>query len=194
MLSLTSKVFNKIIYKRLAETLDEHIRQEQAGFRPGRSCSDHIFTLRQILEQSKEWNAPLYTNFVDMEKAFDSIHRNSLWRILCYNGVPQKLVNVVKMMYSNFSSQVICNNELTDTFDVTTGVKHGCILSPFLFLLGIEWVMKSVINGKRRGIRWTLTSLLEDMDFADDIALLSHRHQDMQAKIDDMTKKQERLD
>ena len=47
--------------------------------------------------------------------------------------------------------------------------------------------MKSVTNGKRRGIRWTLTSLLEDLDFVDDIALLSHRHPDMQAKIDDMT-------
>ena len=131
LLSLTSKVFNKIIYKRLAETLDEHIRQEQVGFRPGRSCSDHIFTLRQTLEQSKEWNASLYANFVDMEKAFDSIHRDTLWRILHYNGVPQKLVNIVKMMYNNFSSQVICNNELTDTFEVTTGVKQGCILSPF---------------------------------------------------------------
>ena len=124
-----------------------------------------------------------------MEKAFGSIHCDSLWRILHYSGVSQKLVNIVKMMYSNFLSQVICNNDLTDTFDVTTRVKQGCILSPFLFLLGIDWVMNSVINGKRRGIRWTLTSLLEDLDFADDIALLSHRHQDMQAKIDEMTRK-----
>ena len=150
---------------------------------------NHIFTLRQILEQSKEWNAPLYANFVDMEKAFNSIHHDSLWRILRYNGVPQKLVNIMKMMYSNFSSQVICNNELTDTFEVITGVKQGCILSPFLFLPGIDWVIRSVINGKRRGIRWTLTSLLEDLDFADDIALLSYRRQDMQAKIYDMTRK-----
>jgi len=50
LLPITSKVFSKIIHTRLAETLDEYIRQEQAGFRPGRSCSDHIFTLRQILE------------------------------------------------------------------------------------------------------------------------------------------------
>ena len=69
---ITSKVFSNIIHT----TLDEYIRKEQAGFRPGRSCSDHIFTLRQILEQSKEWNAPLYANFIDFEKAFDSIHRD----------------------------------------------------------------------------------------------------------------------
>ena len=80
--------------------------------------------------QSKEWKIPLYANFVDMEKAIDSILRDSLWRILRYNGVPQELVNTVKMVYNNFTSQVICNNELTGKFDVTTGVKQVCILSP----------------------------------------------------------------
>ena len=75
---ITSKVLSKIIHTRLAEAVDEYTRQEQAGFRPGRSCSDHIFTLRQILAQSKELNAPLYANFIDFEKAFDSIHRDSL--------------------------------------------------------------------------------------------------------------------
>ena len=74
LLPITNKVFSKIIHTRLAEAVDEYIRQEQAGFCSGRSCSDHIFTLRQILEQSKEWNAPLYANFIDFEKAFDSIH------------------------------------------------------------------------------------------------------------------------
>ena len=78
LLPITSKVFSKIIHTRLAEVVDEYIKQEQAGFRPGRSCSDHIFTLRQILAQSKELNAPLYANFIDFEKAFDSIHRDSL--------------------------------------------------------------------------------------------------------------------
>ena len=78
LLPITSTVLSKIIHTRLAETLDEYIRQEQAGFRPGRSCSDHVFILRQILEQSKGWNSPLYANFIVFEKAFDSIHRDSL--------------------------------------------------------------------------------------------------------------------
>ena len=138
LLPITSKVFSKIIHTRLAEAVDEYIKQEQAGFRPGRSCSDHIFTLRQILEQSKEWNAPLYANFIDFEKAFEGIHRDSLWKILRHYGIPSKLVNVIKMLYSNFKSQVICNTTLTDAFSVTTGVKQGCILSPFLFILGID--------------------------------------------------------
>ena len=162
--------------------MDSHIREEQAGFRPGRSCSDQIFVLRQILEQSKEWNTPLYVNFLDLEKAFDSIHRESLWMILRHHGIPQKLVNVIKMLYHDFSSQVICNTELTDAFKISTGVKQGCILSPFLFVLGIDWIMKETISNEKRGIRWTLTTTLEDLDFADDIALLSQKQQDIQNK------------
>ena len=178
MLPITSKVFSKIIHTRLAEAVDEYTRQEQAGFRPGRSCSDHIYTLRQILEQGKEWNAPLYVNFTDFEKTFESIYRDSLWKILRHYGIPSKLVNVIKMLYSDFKSQVICNRALANAFSVTTGVKQGCILSPFLFILGIEWVLRQVIGGVRRGIRWALTSVLEDLDYADDVVLLAHRHQD----------------
>ena len=112
-------------------------------------------------------NAPLYANFIDFEKAFDSIHQDSLWKILRHYGIPSKLVNVIKMLYSDFKSQVM---------------KQGCILSPFLFILGIDWVLKQVTSGGRRGIRWTLTSVLEYLVYADDIALLAHRHQNMQAK------------
>ena len=77
LLSLISKVFSRIVLSRLTAVLEKDLRPQQAGFHPGRSCSDHIFTLRQILEQSKEWNTPLYINFIDLEKAFDSIHRES---------------------------------------------------------------------------------------------------------------------
>ena len=86
------------------------------------------------------------------------------------------------MLYSDFKSQVICNTALTDAFSVTTGVKQGCIISPLLFIQGIDWVLKQVTSGVRRGIGWTLTSVLEDLDYADDIVLLAHRHQDMQDK------------
>ena len=162
--------------------MKQYIRQEQAGFFPGHSCSDYIFTLRAILEQSKEWNAPRYANFIDFEKAFESIHQDSLWKILRHYGIPLKLVNVIKMLYSDFKSQVICNTALTDALSVTMGVKQGCNLSPFLFILGIDRVLRQVTSGARRGMRWTLTSILEDLDYADDIVLLAHRHQDMQDK------------
>ena len=65
-------------------------------------------------------NTPLYINFIDLEKAFDSIHRESLWKILRHYGVPAKLVRVIAMLYSDFKSQVICDSELTEAFNVST--------------------------------------------------------------------------
>ena len=190
LLSLTSKVMSRIIHARLSSTLDEKLRTEQAGFRKGRSCSDHIFTLRQILEQSHEFNSPVYANFVDFRKAFDSIHRDSLWKILLHYGVPEKMVSVIKLLYTDFSAQVLCDGgELTDPFQVKTGVKQGCVLSPFLFLIGIDWIMKETTKAGKRGIRWTLTEVMEDLDFADDVVLLASRYVDIQDKTDVMAEK-----
>ena len=190
LLSLTSKVMSRIIHTRLSSALDEKLRTEQAGFRKGRSCSDHIFTLRQILEQSHEFNSPVYANFVDFRKAFDSIHRDSFWKILLHYGVPEKLVSVIKLLYTDFSAQVLCDGgELTDPFQVKTGVKQGCVLSPFLFLIGIDWIMKETTKAGKRGIRWTLTEVMEDLDFADDVVLLASRYVDIQDKTDVMAEK-----
>ena len=83
LLSLTTKVFSKI----MTAALEKDIRKQQAGFHKGRSCSDHIFTLKQILEQTREWNSTVYANFLDFEKAFDSIHRETLWCLLQHCGV-----------------------------------------------------------------------------------------------------------
>ena len=62
--------------------MDKSLRKEQGGFRKGRGTAEQIFVLRNIMEQTNEWQASLYLNFVDFEKAFDSIHRESLWIIL----------------------------------------------------------------------------------------------------------------
>ncbi len=140
--------------------------------------------LRRIPEQSHEWNSPLYLVFIDFEKAFDSLHRASLWKILRNYGIPKKLVNVIQSLYESFECSFIHNSELTEPFLVETGVRQGCILSPILFSLAIDWLMRSITQGKSQGIQWTLTSLLEDLDYADDLGLLSHKHQDIQQKTE----------
>ena len=86
------------------------------------------------------------------------------------------MVNVIKILYTDVQSQVACNSHMSDSFSVKSGVKQGCNLSPFLFTLAIDWLMTEITKNGNRGIRWTLTSILEDLDYADDIGLLSSRH------------------
>ena len=182
LLSVPGKVFNRIILERMKDMVDPMLRDQQAGFRQNRSCLDQIATLRIIVEQSLEWNSSLYVNFVDYEKAFDSVDRKTLWKLLRHYGVPTKLVNLIKNSYDGTGCRVIHGGQFTCRFEVKTGVRQGCLLSPFLFLLAIDWIMKMTTVQRTSGIQWTLWTQLEDLDFADDLALLSHSHQQMQDK------------
>ncbi|XP_048775551.2 uncharacterized protein LOC125680151 [Ostrea edulis] len=181
ILTTASKVLSRIILNRIKNALDKILREEQAGFRQNRSCIDQIAILRIIIEQSVEWQSSLYINFIDFEKAFDSINRDRMWKLLQYYGLPVKIVNMIKALYEDFNIQIINYSNLTEPFQVTTGVKQGCILSPTLFWVVIDWVTRQAFDSKR-GIQWTIVNNLEDLDFADDLTLLSHRIKDMRDK------------
>ena len=121
----------------------------------------------------------LYLNFIDFQKAFDSIDYQVLWNILGHYGIPPKIISVIKLLYEGFSCQVIHSGTMTAPFPVTTGGRQICLLSPLLFLIVIDWIGKTAYN-EPHGIRWSFISRLEDLEFADDICTLSHRFQDSQ--------------
>jgi len=98
-------------------------------------------------------------------------------------GIPEELIALVKAMYNNFECAVLDEGETTEWFQVQSGVKQGCVRSGFLFLLAIDWVMSGTMEGRRTVIQWRFTSILEDLDFADDIALLSSRYDDIRDNI-----------
>ena len=178
--SVPGRILSRIILNRIKRKVDEKLRPNQAGFRSNRSTIDQITTLRIIIEQSKEWNSDLFINFIDYAKAFDSIDRPCLWKILRHYGIPNKIVNIIKSMYTGGAGSVMFKGKLSPPFEIKTGVKQGCLLSPFLFLLVIDWIMKSC--DPKDGIQWTLTEQLNDLDYADDIGLLSSNRTQMQRK------------
>ena len=171
---------------RIKDLIDVRLRDEQAGFRKDRSCTDQIAALRIIVEQSIEWNSSLFINFVDYEKAFDSLDRETLWNLLRHYGVPTKIVSIIRNSYEGLTCKVIHGGQLTEAFQVKTGVRQGCLLSPFLFLLSIDWIMKTSTAERRNGIQWTPWTQLDDLDYADDLALLSHTQQQMQEKTNNV--------
>nr|KAG5701327.1 hypothetical protein BaRGS_006101 [Batillaria attramentaria] len=135
---------------------------------------------------------PLYSTFVDFQKAFDSVDREVIWKLMSHYGFPPKFVNIIRQLYEDATCQVIHDGKLTEPFTVRTGVRQGCILSPTIFLMVVDWVMRQATDGKRTGIQWTFSKQLEDLDFADDIALLSHKQQDAQEKLNRVAEEAEK--
>lgn len=95
-------------------------------------------------------------------------------------GILTKIINLIKTSYDGTSCKVMHAGQLSQSFSVRTGIKQGCLLSPFLFLLAIDWIMMETTEGKINGIQWTMWEQLDDRDFGDDIALLSHTQIQMQ--------------
>lgn len=89
-------------------------------------------------------------------------------------------IKIIKSTYQGKNCSGFHEGCLSETFKVLTGVWQGCLLSPFLLLLCIDWAMTQVTSINRTGIWWSLTEQLEDLDFSDDQALLAHTHQQMQ--------------
>ena len=127
--------------------------------------------MRIILEQSLEWQSPVYINFIDFKKAFDMVDRSTMWRIMRHYGIPLNNVSIIRSLYDGMTCHV--NNDISSPLTVTTGVRQGCLLSPMIFSLVVDWVLNQTMD-QPRGLQWTFAKTLEDLDFADDIGLLSH--------------------
>jgi hypothetical protein len=123
----------------------------------------------------------MYLVFVDFEKAFDSIHRESFWKILRYYGIPEKLVSLLIALYENTEFCVRTNEGSTRYFHIKSGVKQGCVLSPLLFVLVIDYVLRDCTGFS---IQLRDNKLLADLDFVDDIILMETKKKKLQDLLD----------
>ena len=129
-----------MIIDRIRNGVNNKLRDEQAGFRRGRSTVEQIFILRNIIEQVVEWQSTLYVTFVDFEKAFDSVDRESLWTIMSsYN---KSIIQMI--LYEDNECAVLDEGEESEWFKIKTGVKQGDVMSGFIFLIVVDWIMKNV--------------------------------------------------
>jgi hypothetical protein len=108
-------------------------------------------------------------NFIDVERAFDSINRRIMWQTLTEYGIPKQLLSLIRCMYDDLKCKIPHEGKLTDYIEITNGVRQGCILSPITFLLVLDNVMRKTLGNRKRGIQWGMKDRLEDLDFADDI-------------------------
>ena len=111
-----------------------------------------IFTLRQLQEKCREQNRPLYIAFYDLTKAFDSVHRETLWAILRKYGCPVKFVKILELLHKDMNAAVICGGSITDPFPVNMGVKQGCVIAPTLFSLFLAAILELIDRSALTGV------------------------------------------
>ena len=135
LLSIAGKILAKILLNRLNAHLDQTglIPESQCGFRKDRGTIDMIFTARQLQEKCQEQNVDLYMTFVDLTKAFDTVSRDGLWKIMAKFGCPPRFIAMVRQFHDGMQARVQNDGEFSEPFEVTNGVKQGCVLAPTLF-------------------------------------------------------------
>ena len=176
LISVLSKVFSSIIDDRLLTWLEDRqiIVEAQAGFRKGYSTLDNMFVLHGIVHKYLSRRRKLYCAFIDFKKAFDTVNREALWKVLARIGIKGRLLKVLQSMYSCVSSCVRCPSGCTEFFDCLRGLKQGCNLSPKIFSILINQLAENVIKHGRHGVQ-----LMPDVTdvflllFADDVVLIS---------------------
>ena len=110
-----------------------------------------------------------------LKKTFDSTHRESLWNIAALYDITLKYIKIIKNMYLNRSCCIKAKNGNSDFFNIETRARQGCILSRFLFLLVIDFILKNAIDNTEHGIQCSNQQHLTVLDFTDDIALIAKK-------------------
>lgn len=140
--------------------------------------------MRNIIEQCIEWQNKIIINFVDFEKAFDSLNRDNIWEIMKSYGIPDKIINIIKIFYNNYRCSVLHNGTQSSWFTVQSEVRQFKFASFLLFFspIVIDWCIRRTIGNNSTGIRWSMNTFLEDLDFADELCFLSTNRLNMQEK------------
>ena len=181
LLSLPGKVYAKVLETRSRAMVESQIGDEQCGFRHGRSTTDQLFTLRMVLEKAWEYAKPVYSCFVDLEKAYDRVPRGKLWSVLQEYGIDGSLMRAIQSLYTNCSSCVRVNGSKSTPFTVGVGLRQGCVLSPLLFILYMDWMLQ-----RSQGEEcFTLGELrISHLLFADDLVILTSSQTELQCALD----------
>ena len=133
----------KILQARLQQYVNCELPDVQAGFRKGRRTRDQIANIHWIIEKAREFQKNIYFCSIDYVKAFDCVDHSKLWKILKEMGIPDHLTCLLRNLYAGQEATVRTGHEATDRFQIRKGVSQGCKLSPCLFNLHAEYIMRN---------------------------------------------------
>ena len=144
--SIAAKIYNTLLRNRIEPQIDNILRKKQNGFRRNRSTTSQILTIRRILEGVQAKKLPATLLFVDFTKAFDSIHRGKMDQTLLAYSLPKETVASITMLYRNTKVKIRSPDGDTEYFDIVARVIKVDTLAPYLFIICLDYVLRTSIN------------------------------------------------
>ena len=146
-----AKIYNALLCNRIEPKIEKILKKNQNGFWRNRSTTSPILTICQILEGVRaKKNRLIIILFVDFAKAFDSIHRGKMEQILLAYSLPKENVTAIMTLYRNTKVKVCSPNGNTDYFDIVAGVLRGDALAPYLFIICLDYVLRTSIDKSKK--------------------------------------------
>ena len=144
----------KILQARFQQYMTSELLDVQAGFRKGRGTRDQIANIHWTIERARKFQKSIYFCFIDYAKVFDCVDHKKLWKILKEMGIPDHLTCLLRNPYAGQEATVRNGRGKTDWFQIGKGVRQGCILSPCLFNLHAEYIMRNAgLDEAQAGIK-----------------------------------------
>ena len=179
--SCLGKIFTIIMKNRFIKFLELNklINNCQIGFTSGKRTTDHIFVLKTIMDMAKSKKKPLYLCFVDLKSAFDTVWRNGLLYKMINMGFSEKIVSLLRDIFSKTSTCVRTSEGFTEKFHSTVGTRQGCNLSPILFNIFINDI-PMILNEIDAKQPFILDEKISCLMYADDLILFSFSQEGLQ--------------
>ena len=183
LISHASKVMLKILQARLQKYVNCELPDVQAGFRKGRGIRDQIANIRWIIQKAREFQKNIYFCFIDYAKVFDCVDHHKLWRILKEMGIPDDLTCLLRNLYAGQEATVRTGCGTTDWFQIRKRVRQGCILSPCLFNLYAEYIMRNAgLDEAQAGIKIAGRNI-KNLRYVDDTTLMAESEKELKSLL-----------
>ena len=171
----------KILQARLQQYVNRELPDVQAGFRKGRGTRDQIANIHWIIKKEREFQKNIYFCFIDYAKAFDCVDHNKLWKILKEMGILDPLTCLLRNQYAGQEATVRTGHGTTNSFQIGKGVHQGCILSPCLFNLYAEYIMRNAgLEEAQAGIKIAGRNI-NNLTYADDTTLMAESEEELKS-------------
>ena len=194
LISHTREVMLKILQARLQQYVNCELPDVQVGFRKGTGTRDPIGKIRWIIGKAREFQKNIYFCFIDYTKAFDCVDHNKLWKILQEMGIPGLLTCLLRNLCASQEATVRTGHETVNCFQTGKGVRQSCILSPCLFNLDAEYIMRNTgLEKAQAEIKFSRRNI-NNLRYADDTTLMAESEEELKSLLMKVKEESEKVD